>query len=90
MKAVVADPTGGPESLKYIDQPTPTPGDGEVVVKVEAAGVNFIDVYFRKGLYKAPESPVKIGNEAAGVIFAALSSAVIHARMVSYSWPLTL
>ena len=45
MKAVVADPLGGPESLKYIDQPTPQPGAGEVLVKIEAIGVNFIDVY---------------------------------------------
>ena len=70
MKAVVADPLGGPESLKYIDQPTPQPGTGEVLVKIEAIGVNFIDVYYRNGTYKAPESPVKLGSEAAGTIAA--------------------
>jgi NADPH:quinone reductase len=70
MKAVVADPLGGPEALKYIDQPTPQPGPGEVSVKLEAIGVNFIDVYFRNGTYKAPETPVKLGNEGAGVIAA--------------------
>ena len=70
MKAVVADPTGGPENLKYMDFPTPEPGEGEVLVKLEAIGVNFIDVYFRKGLYKAPEDPVKLGNEGAGTIAA--------------------
>jgi NADPH2:quinone reductase len=70
MKAVVADPLGGPEALKYIDQPTPQPGPGEVSVKLEAIGVNFIDVYFRNGTYKAPETPVKLGNEGAGVIVA--------------------
>ncbi|MBV9295198.1 MAG: quinone oxidoreductase [Acidobacteriaceae bacterium] len=70
MKAIVADPTGGPENLKYMDFPTPEPGEGEVLVKIEAIGVNFIDVYFRKGLYKAPEDPVKLGNEGAGTIAA--------------------
>jgi NADPH:quinone reductase len=68
MKAVAADPTGGPENLKLIDLPTPQPGEGEVLVKTEAIGVNFIDVYFRTGLYKANESPVKLGSEAAGTI----------------------
>jgi NADPH2:quinone reductase len=75
MKAVVADPTGGPECLKYIDVPTPQPGPDEVLVKLEAIGVNFIDVYFRTGHYKAPESPVQLGNEGAGTI-AAVGSGV--------------
>jgi NADPH2:quinone reductase len=70
MKAVVADPTGGPENLKYMDLPTPQPGAGEVLIKIEAIGVNFIDVYFRSGLYKAPETPIKLGNEGAGTIAA--------------------
>ncbi len=68
MKAVVADPTGGPENLKYLDLPKPQPAEGEVLVKLEAIGVNFIDVYFRSGLYKAPESPVKLGSEGAGTV----------------------
>lgn len=68
MKAVVADPTGGPENLKYLDLPKPEPGEGEVLVKLEAIGVNFIDVYLRTGLYKAPERPVRLGNEGAGII----------------------
>jgi NADPH:quinone reductase len=70
MKAVVADPLGGPEALQYIDQPTPQPGPGEVLVKLDAIGVNFIDVYFRNGTYKAPETPVKLGSEGAGVVAA--------------------
>jgi NADPH2:quinone reductase len=86
MKAVVADPTGGPENLKYIDQPTPTPGDGEMLVKIEAAGVNFIDVYFRKGLYKAPEYPVKLGNEAAGIVAASGKNATFReGQRVAYA-----
>ena len=68
MKVVVADPTGGPENLKYMDLPTPEPGEEEVLVKLEASGVNFVDVYFRNGLYKAPERPVRLGNEGAGTI----------------------
>lgn len=68
MKAVVADPTGGPENLQYMDVPKPEPGEGEVLVKLHATGVNFIDVYFRTGLYKAPERPVKLGNEGAGTV----------------------
>ncbi|HEX4749169.1 MAG TPA: quinone oxidoreductase [Bryobacteraceae bacterium] len=68
MKAVVADPTGGPENLKVFDLPKPEPGEGESVVKLEASGVNFIDVYFRTGLYKAPENPVRLGNEGAGTV----------------------
>jgi NADPH2:quinone reductase len=68
MKAIVVESVGGPENLKYVDVPKPEPGDNEVLVKIEAIGVNFIDIYFRKGLYKAPESPIKLGNEAAGVV----------------------
>jgi NADPH:quinone reductase len=75
MKAVVADPLGGPENLKYLDIATPEPGAREVLVKLEASGVNFIDVYFRTGLYKAPESPVKLGSEGAGTV-AAVGSGV--------------
>lgn len=68
MKAVVADPTGGPENLQLMDLPAPEPGEGEVLIKLEAIGINFIDVYFREGLYKAPERPVKLGNEGSGIV----------------------
>lgn len=70
MKAVVANAVGGPENLHYVDLPDPQPAEGEAVVKIEAIGVNFIDVYFRKGLYKAPESPIRLGSEASGVVTA--------------------
>jgi NADPH2:quinone reductase len=70
MKAVVADPVGGPENLKYVDLPKPEPKRGEALVKVEAAGVNFIDIYFRAGLYKGGEPPVLLGNEGAGTVAA--------------------
>jgi NADPH2:quinone reductase len=68
MKAVVADPIGGPENLKYTDLEISQPGPGQALVKLEAIGVNFIDIYFRTGLYKAPESPVKLGQEGAGTV----------------------
>jgi NADPH:quinone reductase len=71
MKAVVADPPGGPENLKYVDLPRPEPAAGEALIKIEASGVNFIDVYYRTGLYKAPETPVRLGVEGAGAIEAA-------------------
>lgn len=71
MKAIVADPVGGPENLKYIDVPDPELKPGYAIVKVEAAGVNFIDIYFRTGFYKAPEAPVMLGNEGAGTVVAA-------------------
>ncbi len=70
MKAVVADPAGGPENLKVVEIPKPEPGEGEVLVKLESSGVNFVDVYFRKGVYKSPETPIKLGNEGAGTVAA--------------------
>jgi len=51
-----------------MELPKPEPGEGEALVKIEAIGVNFIDVYFRNGLYKAPERPVRLGSEGAGTI----------------------
>jgi NADPH:quinone reductase len=70
MKAVVVDSVGGAENLRYVDLPDPQPAEGEAVIKVEAIGVNFIDVYFRSGLYKAPESPIRLGSEASGTVTA--------------------
>jgi NADPH2:quinone reductase len=86
MKAIVADPVGGPENLKYVDVPVPEPGEGEVLVKIEASGVNYIDTYFRAGFYKAPESPVKLGNEAAGeVVKAGVGSSWRVGQRVAYA-----
>ena len=55
MKAIRVHAPGGPEALRYEDVPQPAPGPGEVLAKIEAAGVNFIDVYQRNGHYKVPE-----------------------------------
>lgn len=85
MKAVVANPLGGPENLKYIDIPKPELKNGEVLVKLEATGVNFIDVYYRTGLYKAPEQPVLLGSEGAGVVETSKSSAFRPGERVAYT-----
>jgi NADPH2:quinone reductase len=70
MKAIRAHRLGGPEVLSYEDVPDPEPGPGQALVRVEAAGVNFIDVYFRTGLYKGPVPPFVLGQEAAGTVIA--------------------
>ncbi|MDQ2949422.1 MAG: quinone oxidoreductase [Acidobacteriota bacterium] len=67
MKAVFVEQPGGPENLKYAELPKPAPGPGQALIKIAAAGVNFIDVYFRNGLYKA-DPPVVLGNEASGTV----------------------
>jgi NADPH2:quinone reductase len=67
MKAIQVRQNGGPEQLVYTDVPNPTPGANDVVMRVEASGVNFIDVYHRTGLYKT-ELPLVPGVEAAGVV----------------------
>ena len=67
MKAVFVEQPGGPENLKYGDLPTPQPGPGQALVKLAASGVNFIDIYFRTGLYKA-DPPIQLGNEGAGTV----------------------
>lgn len=69
MQAVRVRVPGGPEALRYEDVPTPAPQAGQVLVRVEAAGVNFIDVYQRNGLYKVAP-PFTLGQEAAGVVAA--------------------
>ena len=53
MKAIQIYETGGPEVLQLTDIPIPVPGPGQVLMRVEAVGVNFIEIYFRKGQYKA-------------------------------------
>jgi NADPH:quinone reductase len=67
MKAIQVSQAGGPEVLTVVDVPVPTAKANEAVVKIEACGVNFIDVYFREGRYPAP-LPFINGQEAAGVV----------------------
>lgn len=67
MKAVRVHEFGGPEALRYEDVPVPQPGEGEARVKIEAAGLNFIDVYHRTGQYSG-DTPITLGMEGAGVV----------------------
>jgi NADPH2:quinone reductase len=67
MKAIQVQQTGGPESLKLVELPVPKPKPNEALVKIAAAGVNFIDVYFREGRYPA-QLPFVPGQEASGTV----------------------
>ena len=67
MKAIQVSQVGGPEALTLVDLPVPSPKPNEAVVQIKAAGVNFIDVYFREGRYPSP-LPFVNGQEAAGVV----------------------
>jgi NADPH2:quinone reductase len=67
MQAIEITQTGGPEALVYTELPSPSPKPGEALIKIEAAGVNFIDVYFREGRYPSP-LPFIPGQEAAGTV----------------------
>jgi NADPH2:quinone reductase len=68
MKAIRVHEHGGPDVMRYEDVPEPKAGKGEAVVKVAAAGLNFIDIYFRTGTYKPPQLPFTPGSEAAGTV----------------------
>ena len=67
-KAVRVHGYGGPEVLTWEEVPKPSPGQHEVLIHQEAIGLNFIDVYYRTGLYKLPTLPAVLGMEAAGVV----------------------
>ena len=67
MKAIQIGETGGPEALTLAELPIPEPGPGQVLIRVEAIGVNFIEIYFRKGVHKAA-LPLTLGSEAAGTV----------------------
>jgi NADPH:quinone reductase len=69
MYAIEVIETGGPEVLRYVDTPQPTPGQGQLLIKAEAIGVNFIDTYFRSGHYPR-ELPFVIGSEVCGTVAA--------------------
>jgi NADPH2:quinone reductase len=67
MKAIVVDAPGGPDVLKFRDMPVPQPAPDQALVKLEATGINYIDVYFRNGMYKAVY-PLVLGQEGAGIV----------------------
>ncbi len=68
MRAIAIDRPGGPDVLTLRDVPAPNPGPGEVLVAVEAAGINYIDVYYRDGTYPSATHPYVPGSEAAGTV----------------------
>jgi len=70
MKAIRVHTPGGPESMIYDEVPEPSPKAGEAVVKVDAAGLNYIDVYQRSGAYKPAVLPFTLGLEAGGTVTA--------------------
>ena len=67
-KAIRIHGHGGPEVMRWEDVPTPEPGPAEILVHHTAVGLNYIDVYFRTGLYKIPSLPAIIGMEGAGTV----------------------
>ncbi len=67
MKAIQVREPGGPEKMELVEVATPTPGSGQALVRIASTGVNFIDIYFRTGLYKA-DLPISLGSEASGVV----------------------
>ena len=67
MHAIEVAQTGGPEVLTYVEKPTPSPAAGQVLIKAEAIGVNFLDTYFRSGQYPR-ELPFIVGNEVCGTV----------------------
>src|SRR5713226_8511944 len=69
MNAIQVQQAGGPEAMELVDLPVPQPKLNQAVVKLAASGVNFVDVYFREGRYKAP-LPLVLGQEGAGVVTA--------------------
>lgn len=69
MYAIEVAETGGPEVLTYVERPQPVPGRGQVLIKADAIGVNFIDTYFRSGLYPR-DLPFIVGSEVCGTVAA--------------------
>src|SRR5262245_66148694 len=70
MKSIRIHKHGGADVLVYEEAPLPKPGPGEALVEIHVSGVNFVDTYFRAGLYKPPSMPFIPGSEAAGVVAA--------------------
>ena len=88
MRAIRIHETGGPEVMRFETVDDPTPGAGNVLVRMESIGVNFIDVYFRKGLYKSA-LPFTPGTEGAGTVVAVgegVSEIAVGDRVASQSF----
>ncbi len=89
MKAIQVKQVGGPEVMELVELPVPEPKANEAVVKLAAAGVNFIDVYHREGRYKAP-LPFTPGQEGAGVVHAVGSDVKSVKKGDRVAWAATL
>jgi NADPH:quinone reductase len=74
MKVIQVMHVGGPEAMQVADVPIPQPAPGQALVKLSAAGVNFIDVYYREGRYKT-QTPFVVGQEGSGIVTAVGSEA---------------
>lgn len=79
VRTIAIEEYGGPEKMKLVDWPVGEPGPGEIRIRHEAIGLNYIDVYFRTGLYPA-DLPLALGMEAAGVV-EAVGDGVTHLRV---------
>jgi hypothetical protein len=86
-RAVVATAFGGPEVLQLRRLEPPAPGSGEVRVRQTAIGVNYIDVYVRRGVYRMIEPPAPIGMEAAGVVLESNAPGLGPGDRVAYACP---
>ena len=89
-QAIRIHTTGGPEVMQWEEVPMPEPGPNEALIKHEAIGLNYIDVYFRSGLYKAPHMPLTIGMEGAGTVVS-VGAAVRNVKpgdRVAYAGPI--
>jgi NADPH2:quinone reductase len=89
VRAIQIESHGGPETMHLVERPDPSPAPGEVLIEVEAAGVNFIDVYQRSGAYPAAKLPAPLGLEGAGRVRAAGAGAeaLLHKRVAWASVP---
>lgn len=85
MRAIVLTATGGPEALTTTETPVPSPGPAELLVKIAAAGVNFIDTYHRSGLYNVA-LPFTPGVEGAGTVAAIGTEVTTHAVGDRVAW----
>ncbi len=89
MQAVRIYEPGGPEELRFEELPTPMPGPGQALVRVEAAGVNFVDIYNRMGLYKL-NLPITLGSEGAGTVEAVGTDVTTVAVGDRVAWAMVL
>src|ERR1700722_17140963 len=90
-KAIVVNEIGGPDVLQFTEVEVPAPGPGEVLLRHRAIGLNFVEIYFRSGVYPAPSLPFTPGSEAAGVVEAVgpdVSEVRVGDRVVYVSGPL--